>query len=125
MEKQININKNIGYIKMNDESTIFYTIVDNNQKNYKKIPAYLLRRFGRGPSLSSRERFDKKRIEVKNLYLKNVHDYLQLFITDNITDNINEIVFDHERYYSDFIKSEKIFYNYTMSNITITSNITY
>ena len=124
MEKQININKNVGYIKMNDESTIFYTIVDNVQKNYKKIPAYLLRRFGRGP-LASRERFYKKRIEVKNLYLKNVHDYLQLFITDNITDNITEFVFNHERYYSDFVNSEKIFYNYTISNITITSNITY
>ncbi len=124
MEKQL-LDKRYGYINMDDESTIFYTIVDNVQKNYKKIPAYLLRRFGRGPSLSSRERFDKKRIEVKNLYLKNVHDYLQLFITDNITDNITEILFNHECNYSDFVKSEKIFYNYIEPNITITGNITY
>ena len=119
MEKQMDINKNFGFIEMNDNYTVFYTIVDNVQKNFKEIPAYLLRRFGRGVSLSSYERFKKKRTEVKELYLKNVHDYMQLFITDNITD----IVFYHRRNYSDFVSSERIYY--TKSNTTTTSHTTY
>ena len=32
MEKQMDINKNVGYIKMNDEFTFLYTNVDNVKK---------------------------------------------------------------------------------------------
>ena len=104
MEKQMDINKNVGYIEMNDEFTIFYTNVDNVKKEFQKIPANLYRRFGRGGSLSSYERFKTMRFLRKELYLKAVQDYIQLFVTDGITD----IVFFYTSDNSDFDKSEKI-----------------
>ncbi|MBY9021970.1 MAG: hypothetical protein KGD67_13020, partial [Candidatus Lokiarchaeota archaeon] len=97
---------------MNDEFTIFYTNVDNVKKECQKIPANLYRRFGRGGSLSSYERFKSMRFLRKVLYLKTVQDYIQLFVTDDITD----IVFFYTSDYSDFVSSEKI--KFILKNIT-------
>ena len=104
MEKQMDINKNVGYIEMNDEFTIFYTNVDNVKKELQKIPANFYRSFGRGSSSSSYERFIKKRIESKELYLNNVYDYFKLFVSSNFTN----IFFNFTSDYIDFLTSEKM-----------------
>jgi hypothetical protein len=112
----MNINKKIIYIKMDDKSAVFYTIVDNVQIFLKEI-VYLKRRFPRG----SMNDFETKNNYSYHTYFVNIHNYLKLFETDNITDNITEFVFNHICNYSGFVKSEKVFFK--KSNITITSNM--
>ncbi len=75
----MDINKKNIYIKMDAESTVFYTILDNVQKIFKEIPANSIK------------------VIFERAYFENVCDYLQHFITDNITDNIIKIVFNNIR----------------------------
>jgi hypothetical protein len=106
MKKQMVINKENIYIKMDEKSTVFYTIIDNVQKKIKTIPV------------------NPRKILYERVYLENVENYLRYLILDHNTDNIIKIVFNNIRCYSNFVLQIQMFYYHIGTNITITGNIT-
>jgi hypothetical protein len=106
MKKQMVINKENIYIKMDEKSTVFYTIIDNVHKKIKTIPA------------------NPRKFLYERVYLENVENYLRYLILDHITDNIIKIVFNNIPCYSNFVLRIRMFYSHIGTNITITGNIT-
>jgi hypothetical protein len=106
MKKQMVINKENIYIKMDEKSTVFYTIIDNVHKKIKTISA------------------NPRKFLYERVYLENVENYLRYLILDHITDNIIKIVFNNIPCYSNFVLRIRMFYSHIGTNITITGNIT-
>ena len=62
MKKQMVINKENIYIKMDEKSTVFYTIIDNVHKKIKTISA------------------NPRKFLYERVYLENIENYLQYLI---------------------------------------------